>query len=114
MAVTTHVLDTAMGRPAAGVPVRLERVMGIAVPSAEMANASTDADGRANMLGPADILPGTYRLIFDTAAYYRAQLPGATPFFPEVTVTFTVQDQNRNYHVPVLLSPFGYCTYRGS
>ena len=113
-AITTHVLDTATGRPAAGVPVRLEHVTGPAVASTEIAAARTDDDGRVNILGPADILPGTYRLIFDTAAYYQAQLPGETPFFPEVTVTFTVLDQTRNYHVPLLLSPFGFSTYRGT
>jgi 5-hydroxyisourate hydrolase len=115
--ITTHVLDVALGRPAAGVPVALERVdeTGIADTGAtEIGRASTDEDGRVRHLGPADLAPGTYRLVFGTAAYFRAHHPGDRPFFPEVTVTFTVHDQTRNYHVPLLLSPYGYSTYRGS
>jgi 5-hydroxyisourate hydrolase len=124
-AITTHVLDTARGTPAAGVPVRLERVD--ASGCAEIARASTDANGRVAELGPALIEPGTYRLVFDTAAYARAgpdQDEGAAgtgslaaapaAFFPEVTVTFTVAADGGHYHVPLLLSPFGYSTYRGS
>lgn len=110
--ITTHVLDTALGRPAAGVPIRLERVSDDA--SSEIGRASTDDDGRASALGPADVQPGTYRLVFDTAAYYRRQPASAAPFFPEVAVTFTVRGQARNCHVPLLLSPFGYSTYLGS
>jgi 5-hydroxyisourate hydrolase len=114
-AITTHVLDTALGRPAAGVPVRLERLGGPAAGAGTgIGSASTDEDGRVRQLGPADLEPGSYRLVFDTAAYYRAQRPATEPFFPQVTVTFTVDDQARNYHVPLLLSPFGYSTYRGS
>lgn len=119
-AITTHVLDTALGRPAVGMPVRLER---LGPPDGSDAGASgitevgwacTDADGRVTTLGPDEAAPGIYRLVFDTAAYSRARHPGEPPFFPEVTVTFTVHDQARNYHVPLLLSPFGYSTYRGS
>lgn len=110
-AITTHVLDTALGRPAAGVTVRLERMAGHPV---EIGTASTDQDGRVSDLGPAAVEPGTYRLVFDTAGYCQAQRPGEEAFFPEVTVTFTVQDAHRHYHVPLLLSPFGYSTYRGS
>jgi 5-hydroxyisourate hydrolase len=105
-AITTHVLDTARGVPAAGVPVRLERVD--AAGCTEIARASTDAGGRVSELGPAQIESGTYRLVFDTAAYAPAT------FFPEVMVTFTVADDSGHYHVPLLLSPFGYSTYRGS
>lgn len=105
-AITTHVLDTARGVPAVGVPVRLERMD--AAGYTEIARASTDASGRASELGPALIEPGTYRLVFDTGAYVSAT------FFPEVTVTFTVADDGGHYHVPLLLSPFGYSTYRGS
>jgi len=104
--ISTHVLDTALGRPAAGVPVRLERVTEAGC--TELCRASTDNDGRVARLGTAPIGPGTYRLVFDTAAY------AADCFFPEVTVTFSVRDQARDYHVPLLLSPFGYTTYRGS
>lgn len=106
-AVTTHVLDTALGTPAVGVPVRLDRVD--ASGSAEIGRARTDASGRVSDLGPAELEPGTYRLVFDTAAYARAPA-----FFPEVTVTFTVADGGGHYHVPLLLSPFGFSTYRGS
>jgi 5-hydroxyisourate hydrolase len=122
-AVTTHVLDTALGRPAAGVPVRLERAAdgGGEVSGASpvgtattVATSTTGEDGRAGDLGPAAIEPGTYRLVFDTGAYYRAGLRGEPPFFPEVTVLFTVRDPAGHYHVPLLLSPYGYTTYRGS
>ena len=101
--VTTHVLDTAAGRPAAGVPVTLENADGV------LATATTDADGRVADLGPDRLAPGTYRLRFDTAALRRA----ARPFFPEVVVTFVVEGE-AHHHVPLLLSPFGYSTYRGS
>jgi 5-hydroxyisourate hydrolase len=113
-AITTHVLDIARGSPAAGVPVRLEKLAGPAEAGAEVGRARTDEDGRISALGPADVPPGTYRLVFDTAVYFQVQRPGETPFFPEVTVTFTVHDQARNYHVPLLLSSYGYSTYRGS
>ena len=73
----------------------------------------TDADGRARDLGPAVLPPGIYRLVFDTGAYFASQ--GTEPaFFPEVTVTFRVGGEARHHHVPLLLSPFAYSTYRGS
>jgi len=100
--VTTHVLDTAAGRPAVGVPVTLESADGV------IAAATTDADGRVGELGPDRLAAGTYRLRFDTAAY-----ASAAAFFPEVVVTFVV-DGDAHHHVPLLLSPFGYSTYRGS
>lgn len=109
-AITTHVLDTALGRPAAGVPVRLERVheSGCTI----LATADTDADGRAAQLGPDRAEPGDYRLTFDTAAYYARTQQGS--FFPEVSITFTLADPAQHHHVPLLLSPFAYSTYRGS
>jgi 5-hydroxyisourate hydrolase len=107
-AVTTHVLDTALGEPAAGVPVRLER-LGAA---GAVASADTDDDGRASALGPDRLDPGTYRLVFDTAAYLTAR--GRDCFFPEVVVTFVISEPTQHHHVPLLLSPFGYTTYRGS
>lgn len=122
-AISTHVLDTAAGRPAAGMRVRLERV----APAGEdetagqeqIAAATTDADGRIANLGPEVIAPGTYRLIFDTGGYLARQPAGSgsgagAAFFPEVTVTFAVADGRDHYHVPLLMSPFGYSTYRGS
>ena len=114
-AITTHVLDTALGRPAAGVPVRLEQVT--AAGCTELGRASTDHDGRVARFAAGPAGPGTYRLVFDTAAY-AATRPGSADgeacFFPEVAITFAVRDLTRDYHVPLLLSPFGYTTYRGS
>jgi 5-hydroxyisourate hydrolase len=113
--ITTHVLDTATGRPAAGVPVRLERAG--AAGWAEIGSASTDRDGRVREIGPSTVGPGTYRLVFDTRAYVHAQQPGSSPeqaFFPEVSITFTVRDQARTYHVPLLISPFSFSAYLGS
>jgi 5-hydroxyisourate hydrolase len=106
-AITTHVLDTAMGRPAAGVPVRLETTDSIV-----LAEATTNDDGRIPELGPEQVEPGTYRLVFDVAAYSAAT--GQSCFFPEVSITFTLTDGAQHYHVPLLLSPFAYSTYRGS
>ena len=114
-AITTHVLDTARGLPAAGVAVRLERVPadGQPPPGQPLGRSVTDADGRARDVGPAVLPPGTYRLVFDTGAYFAGQ--GAEPaFFPEVIVTFRVGGEARHHHVPLLLSPFAYSTYRGS
>jgi 5-hydroxyisourate hydrolase len=123
--ITTHVLDTARGAPAAGVPVRLERLSGSGPGEAgpgeagmglagtrELGRASTDADGRVSDLGPQRLPAGTYRLVFDTAGYFAQQRTAG--FFPEVAVTFTVGGEGQHYHVPLLLSPFGYATYRGS
>jgi 5-hydroxyisourate hydrolase len=114
--ITTHVLDTSRGCPAAGVPVVLERA--VVVERAEdsgwlpVGRGTTDADGRANSLLPSAPEEGRYRLSFDTGAYFRAV--GATGFYPEVSVTFVVEPGEEHYHVPLLLSQFGYTTYRGS
>lgn len=105
--ITTHVLDTASGRPAAGVPVRLERRTGELI-----AEAVTDADGRARELGSDRLSAGVYRLTFGTGAYFAAS--GRPGFYPEVSVVFEVTDPARHHHVPLLLSPFGYSTYLGS
>ncbi|MET8521163.1 hydroxyisourate hydrolase [Nocardioides sp. NBC_00163] len=107
-AITTHVLDTALGRPAAGVPVRLSRIDDS---DHVLADAVTDDDGRATDLGPDQVPAGTYQLRFGTAAYYAAT--GQECFYPQVSVTFAVTDR-RHHHVPLLLSPFAYSTYRGS
>lgn len=111
--ITTHVLDTSLGRPAAGVPVRLEIQTGDQVWKV-LGQGTTDADGRASQLLPAGTnqLAGTYRLTFDTSAYFKAQ--GKTGFYPEVAVVFSVHDPAQHYHVPLLLNPYGYSTYRGS
>jgi 5-hydroxyisourate hydrolase len=114
--VTTHVLDTAGGRPAAGVPVTLERRRGGAAAAVwePVGSASTDADGRCGTLLPAgvELAEGAWRLTFDTGAYFRSA--GVAGFYPDVTITFEVRDPAQHYHVPLLLSPFGYATYRGS
>jgi 5-hydroxyisourate hydrolase len=105
MTLSTHVLDTGLGEPASGVPVRLERAHdGGWVP---LAAGVTDVDGRVRDLVAEDEWhAGTYRLIFDTAA--------RSAFFPEVSVVFFVAEPSRHHHVPLLLSPYGYSTYRGS
>src|ERR1051326_6167827 len=108
--VSTHVLDMALGRPAAGVPLRLERVTG-GEPST-VAQASTDDDGRARDLGPGGLEPGTYRVVFDTGTYFARR--GQRAFYPEVAVSFLVDQPDGHYHVPLVLSPFAYSTYRGS
>ncbi|WP_410670959.1 hydroxyisourate hydrolase [Amycolatopsis sp. cmx-4-68] len=102
--VTTHVLDTAKGRPAAGIAVRFETADGEAI-----ADDRTDDDGRIRELGPGTLEPGVYRLVFDTGAYL-----GPDAFFPEVSLTFRISDGTAHHHVPLLLSPFAYSTYRGS
>ncbi len=108
--ITTHVLDAALGLPAAGVPVLLEQLGPDSTEAID--TAVTDDDGRCGSLGPDHPPAGTYRLTFNTAAYFTAT--GQTGFYPTVSVTFTLADPARHYHVPVLLSPFAYSTYRGS
>ena len=111
-AITTHVLDTSRGRPAAGVPVSLE--VEAAGGWKLIGKGKTDADGRISNLVPDETPPetGTYRLIFDTAKYFENQQ--AEGFYPRVTIIFQIKDAGQHYHVPLLLSPFGYSTYRGS
>jgi 5-hydroxyisourate hydrolase len=110
--ITTHVLDTARGQAAPGVPVRLERLeSGAWTP---IGDGVTDADGRLRTLTPAGHLAeGTYRIRFDTAAYF-ATVSVPDYFFPAAEIQFLVKDGNAHYHVPLLLSPFGYATYRGT
>lgn len=110
--ITTHVLDTARGKPAAGVPIVLERR------SANdrwttIGSGATDADGRLRTLTDRHTLEsGTYRITFDTESYFQSQ--SREGFYPNVVVTFFVRDASQHFHVPLLLSPFGYSTYRGS
>jgi 5-hydroxyisourate hydrolase len=111
-AITTHVLDTARGIPAAGIGVVLERQH-----QAEwqlVGRGETDVDGRQRtlMAEAGSAPPGIYRLRFDTRGYFEAQ--SVQTFFPLVTVTFEVPDGEAHHHVPLLLSPYGYTTYRGS
>lgn len=106
-AVTTHVLDATSGLPATGVPVTLE----VAEEDGwrKLDHAATNSEGRLRRLGPDHVETGVYRLRFDTDTYY-----GGASFFPEITVTFRISDPARHHHVPILLSPFSYTTYRGS
>ena len=110
--ITTHVLDTSRGRPASGVPVVLEiREEG---GWREIGRALTDGDGRVRQILPAGSAPttGTYRLTFAIETYFRTE--GVEGFYPEASIVFHVRDANQHYHVPLLLSPYGYSTYRGS
>ena len=111
--ITTHILDTSSGVPAAGIPVVLERKTHSSGWQT-VAEGITDIDGRIKDLLPAAeaFLPGHYRLIFDTSAYFAMR--NIECFFPQVTIGFVVKDALQHYHVPLLLSPFGYSTYRGS
>ena len=108
MSLSTHVLNAMTGRPASGVAVRLESWAG--ADWAVAAEGSTDADGRIGDLGsPA---AGRHRITFDTGGYFAAL--AVASFYPEVSVVFEVTEPDRHHHVPLLLSPFGYTTYRGS
>ena len=100
--LSTHVLDATTGRPASEMPVRLERSDGDLI-----TEARTDTDGRVAKLATG-LAAGDYRLVFDTGGYFR------DTFYPQVVVTFTVTGPEQHYHVPLLLSPFAYSTYRGS
>ena len=105
--ISAHVLDAGAGRPAAGVGVRLTDSAG-----APMAESVTDNDGRVGDLGPELLPPGNYQVIFATGDYYARQ--NVRCFHPTVSVLFTVDAAERHYHIPLLLSPFSYTTYRGS
>jgi 5-hydroxyisourate hydrolase len=108
--LSTHVLDATSGRPAAGVRVALHRRDGDGWKP--LGEAVTDDDGRARDLAPDGLGPGVHRLVFATGDYFAAT--GQTGFYPEVPVVFEVTDPDRHYHVPLLLSPFAFSTYRGS
>jgi 5-hydroxyisourate hydrolase len=111
--ITTHVLDTSKGRPAAGVEVSLERrEEGGAFKL--LGHGKTNQDGRATDLLPegSKLKAGTYRLTFETGGYFKSS--GAATFYPSVSVVFQIDKPEPHYHVPLLLSPFGYSTYRGS
>ena len=109
--ITTHVLDTAIGRPGKNIAIELEReehgtwkLIGGGI---------TDDDGRLRTLTPqGPVQSGTYRIRFQTGAYFAAQ--GVLGFFPLVEIQFVIGDGTQHYHVPLLLSPFSFSTYRGS
>jgi 5-hydroxyisourate hydrolase len=106
MSLSTHVLDAVSGRPAVGVVVTLSDAAGTT-----LTTAGTDTDGRIGQLG-ADLPAGLYRLHFDTGGYFAAlDIPA---FYPEIVIAFEITDPAGKYHVPVLLSPYAYSTYRGS
>ena len=110
--ITTHVLDTSVGRPAAGVPVHLERSTGDRWET--VGRAETDADGRARTLLPDGTRApaGLYRITFSTSTYFERT--STLTFYPYISVVFEVTAADQHYHVPLLMSPFGYSTYRGS
>ena len=109
MGISTHILDTALGRPAAEVPVTLTLEVNGAWQT--LHTTATDQDGRAKLL-LTDIEAGTYRIRFDTAAYYKSQqLPG---LYPYVEIVFTIVTPDQHYHIPLLLTANSYSTYRGS
>jgi 5-hydroxyisourate hydrolase len=112
MSVSTHVLDISAGRPASGVGVRLQFRYGGAW--IEVSAGDTNDDGRVPALVPANAAPmaGTYRLTFDAASYFQGR--GLETFYGEIAIEFIVRDAAVHHHVPLLLSPFGYSTYRGS
>lgn len=105
--VTAHVLDSITGAPAQGITVALEAADGSLIAAAE-----TNGDGRVPDLGPETLESGDYRITFGTGEYFAGR--NQPTFYPFVTVNFTVQSQERHYHVPLLLSPFAFSTYRGS
>ena len=118
MTLSTHVLDATTGRPAAGVEVRLDCAVSEGgggdgwVPAGA---GQTDADGRLRLSshpGADDFEPGVYRITFGTGGYFKAR--GAASLDPEVSITFEMTERDEHYHVPLLLSPFAYSTYRGS
>jgi 5-hydroxyisourate hydrolase len=107
--LTTHVLDTAHGRPAAGIPVELSRLEGAR--RELLASVSTDDDGRTDgpLLAGSDFRTGTYELVFSVGEHF-----GGEGFLDRVPVRFTIGDADAHYHVPLLVSPWSYSTYRGS
>ncbi len=106
--ITTHVLDTSIGKPAEGIRVKLQ------YEGAVIGSGVTDGDGRVRELVPVGtpLQEGVYRLTFSVGEYFEAT--GRDAFYPEIVVNFRISAGNANYHVPLLLSPFGYSTYRGS
>ncbi|GAB3111948.1 hydroxyisourate hydrolase [Aestuariicella hydrocarbonica] len=109
--ITTHVLDTSLGTPAEGIDITLAQLRGD--DWFTLGTGTTNSDGRLPGLCPEGPLPaGTYRMHFATAVYFQRQ--GCAVFYPYVDVVFCLDDSGQHYHVPLLLSPFGYSTYRGS
>ena len=115
--LSTHVLDTSIGRPATGIHVTIERLTTAGTSGAESAivgAGTTEANGRiADLIKPDETFnAGAYRLRFDVAEYFVRT--GRAVFYPEIVVMFVVESDDEHYHIPLLLNPFGYSTYRGS
>ncbi len=114
--LTTHVLDTARGAPAGGLTITLYRIEG--ANRMKLAGMTTNADGRtdAPILAKGQMMPGTYELLFEAGAYLDSVgTPAEAPrFLNDIPIRFGISDANAHYHVPLLLSPFGFSTYRGS
>lgn len=110
MKLSTHVLDTARGAPAAGIAITLYALDGSA--RILLAQATTNADGRTDAPLSTTLAAGTYELVFAVAAYFAATASAA--FYTDIAIRFTLADDGAAYHVPLLLSPWGYTTYRGS
>jgi 5-hydroxyisourate hydrolase len=112
--LTTHILDQAAGKPAAGVAVRVSRREGSDL--SPVAEFRTDADGRARLVAGEDLEVGGYRLEFAIGAYFKASGAAVTdpPFLDVVVIDFAVSNVEQHWHVPLLVSPYGYSTYRGS
>lgn len=112
MSISTHVLDTSLGRPAPGVGIRLQSQDGNNWK--DISHAVTNEDGRVSAIlpGNAAMATGAYRLTFDVAPYFQRR--GVESFYREIAIEFIVRDAGAHYHVPLLVSPFGYSTYRGS
>jgi 5-hydroxyisourate hydrolase len=110
--ITTHILDTSLGLPARGVPIALEMQTDNGA-FKQLGSGLTNADGRVvDLLEAGALTPGTYRMRFDTGAYFTQQKTKG--FYPYVDVVFQIESTDQHYHVPLLLNPFGYSTYRGS
>lgn len=105
--VTAHVLDASLGAPAVGVAISLQHSDGT-----EIAQSVTNEDGRVPELGPETLESGVYRITFGTGDYFDSR--NVETFYPSITIDFKVEAEQKHYHVPLLLSPFAYSTYRGS
>ena len=109
--ITTHALDTRSGKPAQGLPITLLNYIDGAW--VELNGGVTNNDGRiTDLLKPGSLKPGLYQMNFDTETYHKSQ--GIVGFYPEVVITFEIKQTDEHYHIPLLLSPYGYSTYRGS
>ena len=109
--ITTHVLDTATGAPIHGLGVKLESLNAEKGPGL-VSQQTTNNDGRALLLKQGELEPGAFQLVFETGEYFEAR--GTESFYPSVVIVFRLDDPDANYHVPLVLSPFAYSTYRGS